>query len=141
MQDDETIKVERFEFLDRYSGNGVKSDTNDLIDWAYLVHGYNEKKKKEIFELIDSVFCSQILPGLPSRMGQTYVTFYKASSNTNRENFNKGRIKHKIIRSKSNDKLAFYLVTRSDSRLLLLRQNLNKSGMLPNPPPVRIKCE
>ncbi len=92
--DDETMRIERFEFLDRYSGNGVKSETNDLIDWAYIVHGYNEKKEKEIVELIDSMFCSQILPGLPIRIGQTYVTFYKASSNTNRENFNKGRIKH-----------------------------------------------
>ncbi|GIV32248.1 MAG: hypothetical protein KatS3mg030_550 [Saprospiraceae bacterium] len=141
-QDDETMRVERFEFLDRYSGNGVKSDTNDLKDWAYLIHGYDKNKETQVNEFMDNYFCDSLMPNLPTNLSTSYLTLFKYSSNTNRENFNKGRIKHKVIRAKSYDKLAFYVIMRfDDSTLTIYKQKLNKSGMLPNPPPDYIYCE
>lgn len=143
--DESEVKFERFEFLDEYTGKDFYKDerfkhlNNKLHYQAYLVHGYKKKYDQEINQIIDQYLCDSILPNLQFERS-LYIQFFKASRNTNRENF-KVRPKHKMIHARSHDLLLhFNLFHPNDSTLWITKQKIAGTGR-PNPPGEKFYCK
>lgn len=142
--DESKVKIERFELLDEYTGKDFYKDerfkhlNNKLHYKAYLVHGYKKRYDIEINQIIDRYLCDSILPDLHFERS-LYIQFFKASKNTNYENF-KVRPKHKIIHARSNDLLLhFRLFHPNDSTLWMAKQ---KAGLMkPDPPEEKFNCQ
>ncbi len=142
-QEDKTIKVERFEFLDSHAFTRQEGKVEDttMIGIAYLLHGYNKSKEQEADDFINNYFCDSILHNLPMNIPNLYVHFFKYSTNTNRNNFQKGRIKHKILKAKTYDHLLYFSIHQFRDSFFVTRQKLIKSGMAPVPPQENFFCE
>jgi hypothetical protein len=135
------VQIERFEFLDEYTGNDYKDERldNRLLYKAYVIHGYNEKCDKEINEYVDNFVCDRLMPNLQF-YHTMYLPFFKASKNTNRDNF-KVRPKNKIIYAKSNDLLFYYrLFQANDSTIWMAKQKIAGRAKL-NPPEEKFYCQ
>lgn len=102
--DRNNIKIERFEYLDE----------SPFLE-AYLISGYTKKYDDRIQRIVDSFICHSIL-GNNTPYHAKYITFFKETKNTNRDNFQTRR-KHKIIRSQTKDKLFSYRFTTKDSMI------------------------
>lgn len=109
--DESTVKIERFEYLDALRRSPEEHDS--LLVEAYLIHNYNEKHDDKIQEIADRFVCDKIIPNERFHHAR-YITFFKESKNTNRENF-QVRPKHKNIRARSEDKLYSYRIKERDS--------------------------
>ena len=135
--DKSDVRIERFEYLDVYyritpeGGDSISSE-------AYQIHGYNSKYENEIHEITDQYVCDSIISNRTFTRYK-YITFFKKTKNTNRENF-QVRPKHKIIRAKSDDKLLFYLLAVRDSVITRATKQLYRHYE-PLPPPQKIHCD
>lgn len=135
-----SIWVERFEFLDEYSGNDYKDErlNNRLLYKAYVIHGYKKEYDKEINHYIDNYLCDSLMPNLDF-VHIIYIPFYKASKNTNRENF-QVRPKNKNIYARSNDLLFHYrLFHANDSAIWIAKQKAGLSEL--DPPEEKFECK
>jgi hypothetical protein len=106
-----SVQIERFEYLDEYYPEPREGDS--VAVEAYLIHGYRKRHDADIQAITDRFVCDSIIPN--NRFYQArFITFFKESENTNRENF-RVRPKHKNIYARSNDKLFSYHIQETDS--------------------------
>lgn len=141
--DNEKMRIERFEFLDSHAFSRQEGKVEDtiMIGIAYLLHGYSKSKEHEADDFINNYFCDSILHELPMNIPNLYVHFFKHSNNTNRNNFQKGRIKHKILKAKTYDHLLYFSVHQLRDSFFVTRQKLIKSGMALDPAQEDFNCE
>ncbi|MCB0638659.1 MAG: hypothetical protein KDC54_18640 [Lewinella sp.] len=109
--DEAAVTIERFEYLDEYYPEPHEGDS--LLVEAYLIYGYHRRHDADIQAITDRFVCDSIIPN--NRFYQArFITFFRESENTNRENF-RVRPKHKNIYARSNDKLFSYHIQETDS--------------------------
>ncbi|MCB0638657.1 MAG: hypothetical protein KDC54_18630 [Lewinella sp.] len=109
--DEAAVQIERFEYLDEWYSEPHENDS--LLVEAYLIHGYRRRHDADIQAITDRFVCDSIIPNGRFYRAR-YITFFKESENTNRENF-RVRPKHKNIYARSNDKLFSYRIKEKDS--------------------------
>ncbi len=136
--DKSDVRIERFEYLDVYhrttpeGGDSISSE-------AYLIHGYNSKHEDEIHEITDRYVCDSIIPYKMFHR-RKYITFFKKTKNTNRENF-QVKPKHKIIRARTHDKVLSYVFTVRDSVITRMRKQPYYNPYEPLPPSPVFHCD
>ena len=136
--DKSDVKIERFEYLDAYYRT-TPEGRDSISSEAYLIHGYNSKHEDEIHEITDNYVCDSIIPNR-TLYRTRFVTFFKKTKNTNRENF-QVRPKHKMIRARTNDKLCYYALTVvKDSVIFSMRKQLY-IPYEPSPPSQAFHCD
>lgn len=136
--DKSDVKIERFEYLDSYYPTTAEGG-DSLLTEAYLIHGYNSRYEDEIHGITDKYVCDSIIPNR-TLYRTRFITFFKKTKNTNRENF-QIRPKHKIIRAKSNDKLYDYALTVVKDSVIFSMRKQSYIPYEPNPPSQAFHCD
>jgi len=126
--DKSDVKIERFEYLDIPRSTPVAGDS--LSSEAYLIHGYSRWHEEEIHEIVDNYVCDSIIPNRTFTRYK-YITFFKKSKNTNRENFQVWwSLEQRRVHAKTRDKLFHYAITVKDSSITRMR----KQKFIPHEP-------
>ena len=137
--DKSDVKIERFEYLDAYyptTPEGVDS----LLTEAYLIHGYNSRNEDAIHEITDQYVCDSIIPNRTFHR-RRFITFFKKTKNTNRENFQIRRSEQKMVRARTHDKLFYYLFTVKDSAIFSIIKQNKMHPYEPDPPSQVFHCD
>lgn len=132
------VKIERFEYLDAYYPTTPEGGDR-LLTEAYLIHGYNSRHEEEIHEITDQYVCDSIIPNRTLHRTR-YITFFKKTKNTNRENF-QVRPKHKNIWARSNDILYSYIFTVVKDSIIFSMRKQPYKPYEPDPPPQVFYCD